>query len=91
MIVTWREPKRRANLVKHGMDFADFETAFDFDRFAAFPTKPSRSGCERFLLVGRWDSALVVAVIVSPLGSEAVDLVSLRPASDKERAAYDRL
>lgn len=91
MIVTWGDPKRRANLVKHGMDFADFEKAVDFAHFAALPTKPSRNGRERFLLIGRWKGSLVVAVIVAPLGSEAIDLVSLRPASGKERAAYDRL
>ncbi len=89
MSVTWGEPKRQANLLKHGLDFADFDDAFDAETALFLPTKPSRNGRERFMLVGAWNGLLVVAVIVSPLGTQGLDIVSLRPASPKERAAYD--
>lgn len=91
MRITWDEPKREANLEKHGLDFADFETAFGFDRFGVLPAAPGPDGRERRMFVGEWNGTIVVAAVVSPLGTEALSLVSLRHASKKERAAYDRL
>lgn len=90
MIFTFGESKRQANIAKHGFDFAEFEDAFSFDRFLSVPTKPSVTGRERFKLLGSWRGETVVVVIVSPLGSEAIDIVSVRRANPKERAAYDR-
>lgn len=85
------QPKRSANIAKHGYDPADFEAAFSFDRTLSRSTKPSPTGRERLLLVGTWFGESVVTVILSPLGTEACDVVSVRDASDKERAAYDNL
>jgi uncharacterized DUF497 family protein len=90
MKFVWDEPKRLANLAKHGFDFADFETGFSFDRFLAFRTRPSRTGRIRYRLVGTLFGAPVVVAIISPLALEATSLVSLRPANVKEKAAYDR-
>ena len=72
------EPKRSANIAKHG-----------FDRFLTIPTRPSHTGRERFKLIGTWYGVTVVVAIVSPLGSEAIDVVSVRSAGAKERARYD--
>jgi uncharacterized protein len=91
MLFTYDEPKRQANLAKHGFDFAEFEEAFDFDRYAVLPTKPSRTARTRHILVGTWYGVTVVVVIVSPLGTEATSLVSIRRANRDERAAYDAL
>lgn len=91
MIFTFDEPKRQANIAKHGFDLAEFEGAFSFGRFLSLPTKPSATGRERFKLLGSWRGETVVVVIVSPLGTEAVDIVSVRRANTKERATYDRL
>lgn len=92
MLIVWDEPKRQANLDKHGFDFAEFETSFDFGDFVAKATRASRTGRSRLILIGRWRDAqdvdLIVTAIVSPLGRQAVALVSLRIASEKERAAY---
>ena len=44
MLITWDEPKRLANLGKHGFDFADFEEAFSFDHFGVLPANPGRDG-----------------------------------------------
>jgi uncharacterized DUF497 family protein len=90
MRITWDEPKRIANLAKHGLDFADFESAFDGDTARVVRARPSRTGRGRLILIGRWNGVLVVVAIVSPLGSEATSLVSLRHASSKERDAYDK-
>lgn len=90
MLIVWDEAKRLANVIKHGLDFAAFEEAFGFDGAKAYATRSSRTGVERFLLVGRWNDGTIVVAILSPLGSEALSLVSLRVASRKERDAYDR-
>lgn len=90
MTTTWDEPKRLANLAKHGLDFADFDSCFDGETALAVPTRPSRTGRSRYLLIGEWNGDRVVAVIASPLGTEALSLVSLRYADPEERESYAR-
>lgn len=89
MPVVWDELKREANVAKHGFDFADFETSFDRDTALYLPAKTSRTGRERYLVIGDWNGETIVASIISPLGSEAVSLISLRSASPTERRAYE--
>lgn len=86
-----QEPKRSANIAKHGFDPAQFEEAFSFDRYANAPTKPSRTGRAHYLLIGTWFGEVVVVVIVSPLGTEAFDIVSVRRANRTERSRYEAL
>ena len=88
MLFAFDEPKRQANLAKHGFDLAAFETAFGFDRFLNIPAKPRRTGRARFKLIGLWHGDVVVVAIVSPLGSEAIDIARVRRANGKERASY---
>jgi uncharacterized DUF497 family protein len=90
MKIVWDEPKRLANLDKHGLDFADFEECFSWDDFLVFPVRPSRTGRARHQMIGTLADELVVVAIVSPLGTEALSLVSLRPASGKERTRYEQ-
>ena len=90
MRIVWDERKRKANLAKHGLDFADFVLAFDLATAIIIPARPSRNGRSRMTAVGSWNGAMLVAAIVSPLGSEGFALVSLRRASGKERVLYDR-
>lgn len=77
MIIVWDEPKRIANLAKHGVDFADVTEDF----FLTAAIRPAKHG--RFAAFGYLNGAL--AVIFATLGSEAISLVSARPASRKER------
>jgi uncharacterized protein len=86
--IVWDESKRHINLEKHGLDFAEFERGFSWERFVTIPSRPSlTTQRRRAQLVGRLNDVIVVAV-VSPLGSEALSLISLRPANLKERARY---
>ena len=85
-MIVWDESKRVTNLVKHGLDFADFDNAFDIEAAIAAEAKPGRDGRSRFKLIGLWNQTTVVVAIVSPLGSEALALISLRPANRKEKA-----
>jgi uncharacterized DUF497 family protein len=78
--IVWDEPKRLANIAKHdGLDFADLDETF-FERSVIVPGKGNR-----LIAVGR----LANGVVFVALGSEGVSIVSMRPASRKERELLD--
>ncbi len=78
MVILWDEPKRLANLDKHGIDLADI----GFDFFLGAMVLPARLG--RMMAIGRLkDGAL--AVVFVHLGDEAISIISARPVSQKER------
>lgn len=79
MVIVWDEPKRLANLAKHGIDFADLTVAF----FEAAVIRSGHSG--RLLALGRQGKDSMLAVVFAPLGSEAVSIISMRPARADER------
>ena len=81
MKIVWDEPKRTANLDKHGMDFAVEETFFD----TALVLKSYR---DRWSAIGV-NMRVVIAVIFARRGAEGVSIISMRPASKKERALYE--
>jgi uncharacterized DUF497 family protein/uncharacterized protein (DUF4415 family) len=81
MKIVWDEPKRLANIEKHGLDFADLSLEF-FDNAVVEPAKQGR-----FLAFGELDGVVIVAVVFRPLGSEALSVISMRPASKIEREA----
>lgn len=83
MKILWDEPKRAANLVKHRLDFASLDMTF----FAGATVLPSHSG--RLRAIGWHEGQLMVAVIFRPLGSEALSIISMRPAKPKERRLVD--
>lgn len=75
--VLWDEPKRQANLAKHGFDFADLDAAF-FENAAIVAARRGR-----LVAVGRLGG--VIAVVFATLGTEAIAVISMRPASARER------
>jgi uncharacterized protein len=77
MIIVWDEPKRAANLDKHGIDFADIDEAF----FLTALVRPAKEG--RYAAIGYLGA--VIVVIFATLGKEAIAIISARPASRKER------
>jgi uncharacterized DUF497 family protein len=85
-LYVWDEPKRLANLDAHLIDFRDADR-FAWNEATFAETKPSRTGRRRFKAIGMLDRKLV-AMIFSPLGNEAASIVSLRPASEKERELH---
>ena len=70
------EPKRATNLKRHGLDFA-----------AGFTTYPGKQG--RHMAIGELDGR-IIAVVFKPLGIEALSVISMRPASRKERKAHGK-
>ena len=82
MRIIWDEPKRAANLEKHGMDFADLNETF-FDTALVLKTHGDRWRAIGVNIGG------VIAVIFARRGLEGVSIISMRPASKKERAFYE--
>jgi len=78
MLILWDEPKRHANLAKHGLDFAALTVEF----FEASLVVVAKEG--RFKALGRLADG-AIAVIFATLGTEGVSVISMRPASDTER------
>jgi uncharacterized DUF497 family protein len=78
----WDELKRLANIARHGMDFADLNEAF----FEGSVIVPAKSG--RRIAVGRHHGGIILVVFVA-LGTEGLSVVSMRPASRRERRLID--
>jgi hypothetical protein len=72
LMITWDAPKRQTNLAKHGLDFADLDEAF-FLSSVVVPAKASRH-----MAIGRLADGTV--------GTEGVSVISMRPASARERS-----
>jgi uncharacterized DUF497 family protein len=82
MNIVWDEPKRVANLAKHGLDFADV------DEFGWSDAVITPSHGRRFKAIGVFRTRTAV-VIYSLLGSEAISIVGMRWASVRERRLYE--
>lgn len=78
MVIVWDEVKRDSNLRKHQLDFADLTEAFFIDALVL----NSRSG--RFKAINVFRDT-VVTVVFAHLGNEGISVISMRPASRKER------
>lgn len=83
MKIVYDPPKRLANLLKHGLDFADLEDGAFFETALVRPAKLGR-----FQAIGRFDDGTIV-VVFALLGGEGLSIVSMRPASKTERSLFD--
>ncbi len=80
--IIWDEPKRLANLDRHGLDFADLDETF-FDTALVLASYANRLRAIGVNIRG------VIAVIFARRGMEGVSIISMRPASKKEKAFYE--
>jgi uncharacterized DUF497 family protein len=81
MKIVWDQPKRLANLEKHGLDFADLNETF----FENALVIPSHNASKRWVAVG---VNIRGVVVFARLGREGVSIISMRPASRNERKLY---
>jgi len=79
LMIVWDEPKRELNLSKHGLDFADLNEEF----FLSSVVVPAKEG--RHMAIGHLTDGTITVVFVT-LGTEGVSVISMRPASRKERS-----
>lgn len=84
----WDPPKAAENARKHGVTFEEAGTVFG-DPLASYFADPDHSLAEaRLVAVGRSDRGRVLAIMFTER-PPAVRLISARPATRPERAAYE--
>jgi hypothetical protein len=88
MKLEWDERKNRANIRKHGFDFADAEQFFAGPALFR-PDIRQEYGEERWQGIGRVGGRVAVVVFVD-YGSENFRILSLRKANRRERADYEK-
>ncbi|WP_313072276.1 BrnT family toxin [Melaminivora sp.] len=86
MFLTWDEPKRQANLAKHGLDFADahwvLDSAYRLD------VEVIRGGELRLQSFSYVAEALAVLTLVHVERAAAARVISFRRASSEESEVY---
>lgn len=87
MRVIWDEAKRRENLAKHGLDFADAGEVLDSRYRLDIPVV--RQGEARTQSISYALGFLAVLTVIHTEREGATRVISFRPASDKEREVYD--
>jgi uncharacterized DUF497 family protein len=85
VIFTWDEPKRQANLAKHGLDFADAEKVFA-GPMVLFEDNRADYGEQRMIGVGLLDYLVVLIVHVEK--DETIRIISMRKADSNETDLY---
>ncbi len=83
----WNEAKANANLLKHGIDFADVAPCFDDDR-ALTLADPDSEGEERFLTVAM-DAYGRILVTSFAYREATIRIISSRKASPGECRRYE--
>lgn len=78
MQIVWDEPKRQANIAKHGYDFAVLTVEFFLDAVVV------QAKDRRMMAIGRFVDGTIAVVFVT-LGTEGLSVISMRTASKKER------
>ncbi|WP_295394953.1 BrnT family toxin [uncultured Thiodictyon sp.] len=84
----WGEEKATRNLAKHGVSFDEAVSVFDDPLYIDF-FDPEHSDREhRYIRVGCSERRRILVVSYTERGS-AIRLISARPATNKERQAYE--
>lgn len=87
MKIIWDERKRLTNIEKHGLDFALLED-FEWPQAHVVAANAAPDQRSRWMATGT-ANGMLVSFIFSFLGSEAIAIISLRPASSAERKDYE--
>jgi uncharacterized DUF497 family protein len=85
MKIVWDEAKRRANLIKHGLDFANAATVFA-GATCTFGDERFKYGERRFITLGLLRD--MVVVLAHTETSRELRVISMRKATRHEQAVY---
>jgi uncharacterized DUF497 family protein len=88
MRLEWDEAKNRANIRKHGLDFADAEEIFGGVLLAEADTREDY-GEKRWVGLGQIGGR-TVKIIFSEQDPETIRIISLRKATRYERKEYEK-
>lgn len=84
----WDAEKNRANITKHGLDFADAGEIFAAPMLIALDERGDY-GEDRWMALGLLKSWVVV-VVYTERGEDAILIISLRKALTHERLRYEQ-
>lgn len=84
----WDQQKNKANVAKHGLDFADSYKIFKLPLRIALDERQDY-GEERWVGVGILDGRVVVVVFTEP-DEQTIRIISLRKALPYERKYYEQ-
>lgn len=84
-MITWHEDKRRSNIKKHGIDFADCASFFDSQTIDKEDARYDYNE-HRFWSLGLLHGSVIVVVWVER--EDNIHLISARKAQKKERNYY---
>jgi len=88
MLFDWDEEKAKSNLAKHGTSFDEATSVFDDPLFLTFADPEHSLQEQRFLIMG--ESARGRLLVISYTDCKDITrLISVRPATRKERKAYE--
>lgn len=83
----WDEAKRRANLIRHGLDFADAGRVFE-GPMVLFEDDREAYGERRLIGVGMLDA--LVVLIVHTENDDTIRVISMRKADNDETDLFYR-
>jgi uncharacterized DUF497 family protein len=84
----WDAAKNRANIRKHGFDFADAPEVFQGPLLARPDTREDY-GEERWIAMGLLKNRVVVLAFAQP-AEDVIRIISLRKADRDEREAFEK-
>ena len=85
MEFVWDESKRRSNLQKHGLNFADAYRAFTDDAFVIVDDREDY-GEDRYILLGLVYERIVV--IAFTVRGDVIRIIPMRKANKREQKSY---
>jgi len=83
----WDEQKNKANIRKHGLDFADASQIFDGPMLVRLDTRQDYDE-ERWITIGMTKGRVVVIVYTEQNKGETILIISMRKALKHERKHY---
>ena len=85
----WDEIKASINLEKHGVDFSEASTVFADTRSITIWYESHSDQEDRYVDIGISVFGRLIVVVYTER-EERISIISSRPATSKERAAYER-
>jgi len=86
----WDEQKRRTNLRKHQLDFADVWEVFERPMLVALDERSPEYGEDRQAGIGLLDETRIVVVIFTEPREDVIRVISFRKALSYEREQFQK-
>lgn len=89
MKIEWDETKRRENIARHGLDFADAWQLFEHPT-VTWPDDRFDYGEERWISIGILKATVIALLAFTERDPDIVRIISLRKAKKHEKEKYER-